>query len=85
MTAWRKICVTMPKSSFIGFAVHRLYGQRARKKRGGTFGDYVSTYNFAQSVEDGATVPLYYENRSTETGKRKSGDSKDLEKVMDFL
>lgn len=25
------------------------------------FGDYVSEYNFAQSIEDGATVPLYYQ------------------------
>ncbi|MCK5782797.1 MAG: type I restriction endonuclease subunit R, partial [Flavobacteriales bacterium] len=27
------------------------------------FGDYVSIYDFKRSVEDGATVPLYYENR----------------------
>jgi len=27
------------------------------------FGDYVSEYNFAQSIEDGATVPLYYTKR----------------------
>ena len=27
------------------------------------FGDYVSIYNFRQSVEDGTTVALYYENR----------------------
>jgi type I restriction enzyme, R subunit len=30
------------------------------------FGDYVSIYNFRQSVEDKATVPLYYENRIPE-------------------
>ena len=30
------------------------------------FGDYVSIYDFAQSIEDGATVPLYYENRMPE-------------------
>ena len=30
------------------------------------FGDYVSVYNFRQSIEDGATVPLYYENRIPE-------------------
>jgi type I restriction enzyme R subunit len=30
------------------------------------FGDYVSIYNFRQSIEDHATVPLYYENRSPE-------------------
>ena len=30
------------------------------------FGDYVSIYDFRQSVEDNATVPLYYENRIPE-------------------
>jgi len=30
------------------------------------FGDYVSIYDFQQSVQDGATVPLYYENRTPE-------------------
>ena len=30
------------------------------------FGDYVSIYNFRQSIEDGATVPLFYENRIPE-------------------
>lgn len=30
------------------------------------FGDYISIYNFRQSIEDGATVPLYYENRIPE-------------------
>jgi type I restriction enzyme R subunit len=30
------------------------------------FGDYVSIYDFQQSVEDGATVPLFYENRTPE-------------------
>ena len=29
-----------------------------------TFGGYVSVYDFKRAVEDGATVPLYYENRS---------------------
>ena len=30
------------------------------------FGDYVSIYDFAQSIADGATVPLYYESRLPE-------------------
>jgi len=30
------------------------------------FGDYVSVYNFADAVDDGATLPLYYENRVPE-------------------
>lgn len=28
-----------------------------------TFGGYISIYDFKRAVEDGATVPLYYENR----------------------
>jgi type I restriction enzyme R subunit len=30
------------------------------------FGDYVSVYNFRDAIEDGATVPLFYENRIPE-------------------
>ncbi len=30
------------------------------------FGDYVSEYNFAESVKDNATVPLYYVKRVPE-------------------
>jgi type I restriction enzyme R subunit len=30
------------------------------------FGDYVSIYDFQQSVQDGATVPLFYDNRTPE-------------------
>lgn len=52
----------LPRASFIGFTGTPLMadGEAETVK---TFGDYVSIYNFAQSVEDGATVPLYYENR----------------------
>lgn len=52
----------LPKASFIGFTGTPLMsdGEAETVK---TFGDYVSVYNFGQSVADGATVPLYYENR----------------------
>lgn len=33
-----------------------------------TFGEYVSIYDFKRAVDDGATVPLYYENRSDMLG-----------------
>ena len=29
-----------------------------------TFGDYISVYDIARAVDDGATVPIYYENRA---------------------
>jgi len=52
----------LPNASFVGFTGTPLMadGEAETVK---TFGDYVSVYNFGQSVEDGATVPLYYENR----------------------
>jgi len=53
---------SLPKASFLGFTGTPLMadGEAETVK---TFGDYVSVYNFGQSVADGATVPLYYENR----------------------
>jgi type I restriction enzyme, R subunit len=52
----------LPNASFIGFTGTPLMAEGDDKTRQ-TFGDYVSKYNFGQSVEDKATVPLYYENR----------------------
>jgi type I restriction enzyme R subunit len=52
----------LPNASFLGFTGTPLIeGEEQETKR--VFGDYVSTYNFADSIRDGATVPLYYENR----------------------
>ncbi len=51
----------LPNAGFIGFTgTPLLVGEQATKRE---FGDYISTYNFRQSIEDGATVPLFYENR----------------------
>lgn len=75
--------IAMPKASFIGFTGTPLMAKGEEKTRE-TFGDYVSTYNFAQSVEDGATVPLYYENRVPKLENENPEIQKDLEKVMDF-
>ena len=55
----------LPNASFIAFTGTPLIsGQEERTRE--VFGDYISIYNFRQSVEDGATVPLYYENRMPE-------------------
>ena len=75
--------IAMPKASFIGFTGTPLMAKGEEKTRE-TFGDYVSTYNFAQSVEDGATVPLYYENRVPKLENENPEIQKDLERVMDF-
>ena len=55
----------LPNASFIAFTGTPLIsGQEERTRE--VFGDYISIYNFRQSVEDGSTVPLYYENRLPE-------------------
>lgn len=51
----------LPKAGFIGFTgTPLIMGEEATKR---VFGDYISVYNFKQSIEDNATVPLFYENR----------------------
>jgi type I restriction enzyme R subunit len=54
----------LPKAMFLAFTGTPLIAGEERTK--GIFGDYVSIYDFQQSVEDGATVPLFYENRTPE-------------------
>jgi len=55
----------LPNASFIGFTgTPLIQGEESRTRE--VFGDYVSVYDFAQSVRDGATVPLYYESRKPE-------------------
>lgn len=52
----------LPNAAYIGFTGTPLMTDEEEKTRE-VFGEYVSVYDFKQSVDDGATVPLYYENR----------------------
>lgn len=52
----------LPTASRIGFTGTPLFTYDNITER--TFGGYVSVYDFKRAVEDGATVPLYYENRA---------------------
>jgi type I restriction enzyme R subunit len=54
----------MPNALFLAFTGTPLIAGEERTRE--VFGDYVSIYDFQQSVEDGATVPLFYENRTPE-------------------
>ncbi len=54
----------LPKAMFLAFTGTPLIAGEERTKE--VFGDYVSIYDFQQSVEDGATVPLFYDNRTPE-------------------
>lgn len=51
----------LPTAARIGFTGTPLLSSDNITAR--TFGGYVSVYDFKRTVEDGATVPLYYENR----------------------
>ena len=52
----------LPNAAFIAFTGTPLMAAGEEKTKS-VFGDYVSVYDFNQSIVDGATVPLYYENR----------------------
>ncbi len=56
------MCALLPTASRIGFTGTPLFAYDNITER--TFGGYVSIYDFKRAVEDGATVPLYYENRA---------------------
>lgn len=54
----------LPNAKFVAFTGTPLITGEERTRE--VFGDYVSVYDFKQSVDDGATVPLFYENRTPE-------------------
>ena len=51
----------LPNASFVGFTGTPIELQDANTRA--VFGDYISIYDIQRSVEDGATVPIYYESR----------------------
>ena len=51
----------LPNASFIGFTGTPIELQD--KNTRAVFGDYISIYDIQRAVEDGATVPIYYESR----------------------
>jgi type I restriction enzyme R subunit len=72
----------LPNAGFIGFTGTPLIkGEEERTRE--VFGDYVSVYDFARSIEDGATVPLYYENRIPEVQLTNEELNRDLEALLE--
>ena len=51
----------LPHASFIGFTGTPIERQDANTRA--VFGDYISVYDIQRAVQDGATVPIYYESR----------------------
>jgi type I restriction enzyme R subunit len=51
----------LPNASFIGFTGTPI--EATDRNTRAVFGDYISVYDIQRAVEDGATVPIYYESR----------------------
>ncbi len=71
----------LPNAAFLAFTGTPLIAGEERTRE--VFGDYVSIYNFRQSIDDKATVPLYYENRSPEVQLVNEDFDEDMEKIIE--
>lgn len=71
----------LPNASFIAFTGTPLLDAEESTKQ--VFGDYVSVYDFQQSIADGATVPLYYENRIPELQIINENFSQEMEDILE--
>ena len=71
----------LPNAAFIAFTGTPLMAGEEKTKS--VFGDYVSVYDFNQSILDGATVPLYYENRVPTLQLTNANLNEDLEQILE--
>jgi type I restriction enzyme R subunit len=71
----------LPNAAFIGFTGTPLMVGEEKTKE--VFGDYISIYNFKQSVDDKATVPLYYDNRTPELQLTNENLNEDMERLLE--
>lgn len=81
---------SMPNASFMAFTGTPLLSETAKTsdasdsgKTREIFGDYVSVYNFSDAVDDGATLPLYYENRVPEVSLSSDDVGKDIADIIE--
>ena len=71
----------LPNANFVAFTGTPLLG--TQKLTNQWFGDYVSEYNFAQAIEDGSTVPLFYSRRVPEVGLQNNFLDDDIVKIVE--
>ncbi len=71
----------LPNASFLAFTGTPLIAGEEKTRE--VFGDYVSIYDFRQSVADNATVPLYYENRIPELQLTNEHLNEDMERLLE--
>lgn len=55
--------MALRQAAFLAFTGTPLIDSKERHETEKVFGSYVSVYDFQRAVADGATLPLYYENR----------------------
>ena len=71
----------LPNAAFIAFTGTPLMAGEEKTKS--VFGNYVSVYDFNQSILDGATVPLYYENRVPTLQLINEDFNEDIEQILE--
>ncbi|MCD4672449.1 MAG: HsdR family type I site-specific deoxyribonuclease, partial [Anaerolineaceae bacterium] len=71
----------LPNAAFLAFTGTPLIVGEEKTRQ--VFGDYISVYDFQQSVIDGATVPLYYENRIPELQLINDNLNQDMENLLE--
>lgn len=71
----------LPSAGFLAFTGTPLIVGEEKTRQ--VFGDYISVYDFQQSVADGATVPLYYENRIPELQLVNENLNEDIERLLE--
>ncbi|MFQ5472759.1 MAG: type I restriction endonuclease subunit R, partial [Dehalococcoidia bacterium] len=71
----------LPKAQYLAFTGTPLLGRD--RKTNEWFGDYVSEYNFSQSMDDGATVPLFYKKRVPEVLNQNEELSEEFYEILE--
>jgi type I restriction enzyme R subunit len=71
----------LPNASFLAFTGTPLIVSEEKTRQ--VFGDYISVYDFQQSVDDGSTVRLYYENRIPELQLINENLNEDMERLLE--
>ena len=71
----------LPNAAFLAFTGTPLIVGEEKTRQ--VFGDYISVYDFQQSVADGVTVPLYYENRIPELQLVNDNLNEDMERLLE--
>ena len=63
----------LPGATFIGFTGTPI--EKTDASTTAVFGDTISVYDIQRAVEDGATVPIYYENRMVKLNLDESAEA----------